>query len=212
MVGGGWYGTGIAKVVSVELHGAVVSHIGQSLEVGLVVVGALVERLDAAGPVVVVDILRVVVGTADRRERQIGRNSRDDCGHAIAIPFFQLVAEVNGYGNIGPIDAREQCNRLLDAVDGRTAVGVDDQGNTLGCAMIGSSLDCFYRSGDGVRRLIVTVDNHPKRGAHSCKLGKVGIEIGQGGGVKILPGIGPPKGAIDSKPLGGNLGVVGENL
>jgi len=95
VVGGGWYGTGIAKVVSVELHGAGVSHIGQSLEVGLVVVGALVERLDAAGPVVVVDILRIVVGAADRRERQIRRHRRDDSRHTVAIPFFQLVAEVN---------------------------------------------------------------------------------------------------------------------
>ena len=95
VVSGGWRGARIAKVVSVELHGASVTHIGQSLEVGLVVIGALVERLDAAGPVVVVDILGVVVSTADRRERQIGGNSRDDSGHAVAIPFFQLVAEVN---------------------------------------------------------------------------------------------------------------------
>ena len=101
---------------------------------------------------------------------------------------------------------------MLDAVDGSTAVGVDDQGNTLGCAMIGSSLDCFYRSSDGVGRLIVAIDDHPKRGAHSCELGEDGIELGEGGGVEILPGIGPPKSAIDSKPLGGNLGVVGEGL
>ena len=95
VVSGGWRGARIAKVVSVELHGASVTHIGQSLEVGLVVIGALVERLDAAGPVVVVDILRIVVGAADRRERQIRRHRRDDSRHTVAIPFFQLVAEVN---------------------------------------------------------------------------------------------------------------------
>jgi len=91
-------------------------------------------------------------------------------------------------------------------------MGIDDQGNALRCAMIGGSLDCFYGSCDGVSRLIVGIDHHPKSCAHSCELGNDAIQIGQGGGIKILPGICPPKGAIDFKPLGGNLRVVGESL
>jgi len=107
VVGGGWCSAGIAEVVSMELHGAGVTCISQSLEVGLVVVGALIEGHDGAGPVIIVDVLGVVVCAADRSEGEVGRHSGDDGGHAVAISFFQFVAEVNRHGNIGSVDARQ---------------------------------------------------------------------------------------------------------